>query len=927
MAEYTSFRVGVDPNVEGGNILYIGGWVKEIEIDGTLQYSNSSGNYISNNYTVTNGQEIRIKGEFNLQNSTISSIDNFVLQNGLTSVYRMFKYCESLTSITFHNNIDTSNVTNMREMFYGCESLTSLDLSNFNTSNVTTMRAMFSECRSLISLDVSRFNTSNVTDMCAMFSNCRSLTSLDVSRFNTENVTDMSGMFHCLFEITSLDVSNFNTSQVTDMALMFAGNRNLTSLDLSSFNTSNVTNMREMFANCNNLETINLSSFNLTNTTEMNLMFWGCIKLTSIPQEFVDKFIAYPNSIGNACYEGCNSLVTLGNTTYNTNVEAMATIPVYWRIYSEEPENPDPNPPTPPEPTTYNVTYYLTDCTCGGPSQVTSNTIYSFNLIVLTRYELQSVTVEMGGVDITDTAYNSETQEVTLQYPTGDVIITAIAVRVEPEPDTYNITYNLTNCNYNGQTGEIIITVNAGGEHTATIYPNDGYDKVKIAKMGSYVDNGLEFTENDDGSITFNFTSLTGDISIGLHGEIIYTVTYNLTDCYSTNTNGQIEYDPIIPTNPSYSTAIYPNSNYTLDTIRVEMGGEEFSNYVFGDNYVDIDISEVTGDIIITATAKQSGTEPGPNPTGSPTGGPTGPMGPTGEHNCDPENCKCILVGKNYTTTITVGNLPAGTEIKATDKIHDILERILTGTITPSFKNPTLSATLNETVNTTINTDVLFTVDISIILNDAEGPYNIKATVNGKEVYNNNYTEGQTSLNCALLAKDNTSIGNFPVKVTLTYYRYGIETSITVVTSNKVNIENDGSVPEFLIGKCNNYGAKYPSQFTAAKMNEMISAGNLEWTTNLYSGKEYTLGNRWDIIAFVPVSYLTSQGKNEVDELLRFMGWDDIANNYVEVYPDETDYCRGNAILTDRFGKQIEFRYCAYKSLIIGNCNYKMVRR
>ena len=824
MAEYTSFRVGVDPNVEGGNILYISGWVKEIYIDGTLQYSNSRGDYIRNNYTVSDGQEIRIRGRFRLGDingySTISRIDNFILQNTMDFVNDnpnftgnpveldvMFWKCKNLTSIAFNDNIDTSNVTNMYQMFRDCESLTTIT-------------------------NLEKLDTSNVIGMLGMFWNCKSLTSLNVSNFNTSNVTSMGAMFYVCSSLTSLDVSNFDTSNVTDMVLMFAS--------------------------CNNLETINLSSFNLTNTTDMEQMFNGCEKLTSIPQQFVDKFNAYPDSIGKGCYINCDSLVNIGD---NTNL-VYNDIPVYWRTKNgEEPEEPE-----------------------------------------------------------------------------------------NPEPTTYNITYSLTNCNYNGQTGEIIISVNAGDGHTATIYPNDGYDKVTIMKIGSEVDIGLEVVENSDGSITFNFTSLGADVFIGLHGKIIYTVIYNLTDCYSTNTNGQIEYDPTLPTIPSYSTIIYPNSNYTLDTIRVEMGGEEFSNYVFGDNFVNIDISEVTGDIIITATAKQSGIGPGPNPTGSPTGSPTGPTGsptgptgsptgpnppgptgsptgPTGEHNCDPENCKCILVGKNYTTTITVGHLKAGTEIKATDKIQDILERILTGIITPSFQNPTLLAVLNETVNTTINTDVLFTVDISIVLNDAEGPYNIKATVNGKEVYNNDYTEGQTFLNCALLAKDNTSIGNFPVKVTLTYYRYGIETSITVETSNKINIENDGSIPEFLIGKCNNYGAKYPSQFTAAKMNEMISAGNLEWTTNLYSGKEYTLGNMWDIIAFVPVSYLTSQNKNEVDELLRFMGWDDLVNNYVEVYPDNTEYCRGNATLLDRFGRQIEFRYCAYKSRGSSGCNYKMVRR
>ena len=101
----------------------------------------------------------------------------------------------------------------------------------------------------------------------------------------------------------------------------------------------------------------------------------------------------------------------------------------------------------------------------------------------------------------------------------------------------------------------------------------------------------------------------------------------------------------------------------------------------------------------------------------------------------------------------------------------------------------------------------------------------------------------------------------------------------------------------------------------------------LEWTTNLYGGKEYTVGSWWDIIAFVPVSYLTSQGKTEVDQLLKFMGWDDLANNFVEVYPDNTEYCRGNVTLLDRFGRQTEFRYCAYMSRFSVDCKYKMVRR
>ena len=274
-----------------------------------------------------------------------------------------------------------------------------------------------------------------------------------------------------------------------------------------------------------------------------------------------------------------------------------------------------------------------------------------------------------------------------------------------------------------------------------------------------------------------------------------------------------------------------------------------------------------------------------------------------------------------------MGKLPAGTQIKATDTIHSVLERILVGSIVNPFVNPQLSASLNNPpINTTINKDVLFTVNISVTQNDATNLY-IGATVNGKTVYSKQQYNRQKLLICKLLAKDNTAIGSFPVIVTLYYNKYGTSTYTSASTTNKINIENDGSVPEFLMGKCINYGAKYPSGFTAEKMNEAVNSGNLKWNTNLYNEQIYDLEFMWDIIAFVPVSYLNSQNKNEVDELLKFMGWDDLANGYVEIYPDQTEQCRGNITLTDRFNRQIEFRYCAYKSRITTNCKYKMVRR
>ena len=230
----------------------------------------------------------------------------------------------SLVSINYNNNFNTSKVTNMSYMFLPAESgdwdsvvvlttnnnnvklallnkinnsdvelmatvglryyssLENLDLSSFNTSNVISMDSMFFYCSSLTSLDLSSFNTLNVTNMSSMFYICSSLTSLDFSNFNTSKVTDMSSIFANCSSLTSLDVSNFNTLNVTNMSNMFYNCSSLTSLDLSSFNTLNVTDMSTMFSDCSSLTNVNLSSFNTSNVTNMWYMFCNCSFLTSL---------------------------------------------------------------------------------------------------------------------------------------------------------------------------------------------------------------------------------------------------------------------------------------------------------------------------------------------------------------------------------------------------------------------------------------------------------------------------------------------------------------------------------------------------------------------------------------------------------------------------------------------------------------------
>ena len=287
-------------------------------------WDNSTQQYIYNSFGQI--QVIDFGDNFNTQNvtsmyrmfedcSSLTSLDvsNFDTQN-VTTMYMMFRNCSSLTSLDV-SNFDTQNVTSMGFMFYICSSLTSLDVSNFDTQNVTSMSYMFYGCPSLTSLDVSNFDTQNVTNMSAMFFGCSSLTSLDVSNFDTQKVTDMGYMFSSCSSLTSLDVSNFDTQNATDMRLMFCVCSGLTSLDVSNFDTQNVTNMSAMFCDCSSLTSLDVSNFNTQNVTDMCGMFSWCSSLTSLD---VNNFNTQNVTNMGGMFSWCSSLTSLDVSNFNT---------------------------------------------------------------------------------------------------------------------------------------------------------------------------------------------------------------------------------------------------------------------------------------------------------------------------------------------------------------------------------------------------------------------------------------------------------------------------------------------------------------------------------------------------------------------------------------------------------------------------------
>ena len=117
----------------------------------------------------------------------------------ITSMFRMFMGCFSLTDINFIN-INFSNVETLEESFCDCKSLLSINLSNLNMKKVISTQDMFSDCISLKLVDFRNTEFYNLKTMKNMFNTCNSLSSIIFFGGYLPNLINMEDAF---FECSS----------------------------------------------------------------------------------------------------------------------------------------------------------------------------------------------------------------------------------------------------------------------------------------------------------------------------------------------------------------------------------------------------------------------------------------------------------------------------------------------------------------------------------------------------------------------------------------------------------------------------------------------------------------------------------------------------------------------------------------------------
>lgn len=141
-----------------------------------------------------------------------------------------------------------------------------------------------------------------------------------------------------------------------------------------------------------------------------------------------------------------------------------------------------------PTPNTYTVTNNLSNAsTSNSATSVKEGTSYSATITASSGYRLKSVTVIMGGVDITSSVYSNG--RISISDVTGNISITVTTEYITSEITTYTITNNLSHA----RNSNTATTIEEKSSYTATITADSNYriKNVTVTMYGTDITNDV----------------------------------------------------------------------------------------------------------------------------------------------------------------------------------------------------------------------------------------------------------------------------------------------------------------------------------------------------------------------------------------------------------------------------------------------------
>lgn len=154
----------------------------------------------------------------------------------------------------------------------------------------------------------------------------------------------------------------------------------------------------------------------------------------------------------------------------------------------------------------YTVTGNYTNVTNSNQAtSVQSGAAYTATLAAASGYEMQSVSITMGGVDITSTAYSSSTGEISIASVTGNIVITAIAEASKPTwtnlvPSALSTTgavYNATGYKDGKYLSNTTATLEGGDDANFTLTGRIPYSQADFAAGKIICISGIDWTTDD----------------------------------------------------------------------------------------------------------------------------------------------------------------------------------------------------------------------------------------------------------------------------------------------------------------------------------------------------------------------------------------------------------------------------------------------
>ena len=213
--------------------------------------------------------------------------------------------------------------------------------------------------------------------------------------------------------------------------------------------------------------------------------------------------------------------------------------------------------------------------------------------ISATSGSVYSIKVFIDGADWSEQVVSGNN----ITIPGENIVAGSNIIIIAENTAAFSVSYHLSNC----RSTNTATTIAKGTPYLTEIQPDPGY--TIDASQTKAIMNGAEYAYSES-SRTITILNVQGNIDV--YGVAVVpsvetvTVSNHLTNCTSSNSATSVE------KGSSYTATITANEGYTLDGIVVTMSGTAITSSVVSGN--NISIPEVTGNVVITATASEAPT-------------------------------------------------------------------------------------------------------------------------------------------------------------------------------------------------------------------------------------------------------------------------------------------------------------------------------